>query len=75
VLVARAACTAPSAREPGRGAQIRKRIDLVDGNQASDAAAAHGHDHLAAVPDVLDIAAEPVVQLADAHLRFQRLGM
>jgi hypothetical protein len=57
------------------GAQIRKGIELVDWNQASDATATHGHDHLAAVLDVLDIAAEPVVQLADADLMLQRLAM
>jgi hypothetical protein len=45
------------------GAQIGQGIDVVDGNQARDATAAHRHDHFTAVPDVLDIAAEPVVQL------------
>lgn len=57
------------------GAQILQRVDLVHGNQACDATAAHGHDHLAAVLDVLDVAAEPVVQLADADLRLQRFAM
>jgi hypothetical protein len=57
------------------GAQLCQGIDFVDGNQARDATAAHSHDHLAAVPDVLDVAAKPVVQLADAHLRLQRFAM
>jgi hypothetical protein len=56
-------------------AQIRERIDLVDGNQASDATAAHRHDHLAAVLHVLDVAAQAVVQLADANLRLERFAM
>jgi hypothetical protein len=56
-------------------AQIGEGIDLVDGNQARDATASHRHDYLAAVLDVLDVAAEPVVQLAHAHLRFQRFAM
>ena len=56
-------------------AQICQGIDLVDGNQARDAPASHRHDHLAAVLDVLDVAAQAVVQLADAHLSLQRFAM
>jgi hypothetical protein len=55
-------------------AQIYQRIGLVDGHQARDATAAHRYGHLSAVLDVLDVAAEAVAQLADAHLRLQRLG-
>ena len=57
------------------GAQICQGVDLIDGNEARDATATHCHDHLGAVLDVLDVAAEAVVQLADAHLSFQRFGM
>jgi hypothetical protein len=57
------------------GAQICKGVDLVDGDQARDATASHRHDHLAAVLDVMDVPAEAVVQLADAHLRLQSFGM
>jgi hypothetical protein len=57
------------------GAQICQRVDLIDGNEARDATATHRHDNLGAVLDVLDVAAEAVVQLADSHLSLQRLGM
>jgi hypothetical protein len=57
------------------GAQIREGIDLIDSNQARDATAAHRHDHLAAVLDVLDVAAEAVVQLAHADFGLQRFTM
>ena len=73
----------PSARTTRRGrfanqaagAQISQGVDLVDGNQARDATATHRHDDLGAVLDVLDVAAEAVVQLADAHFSLQRFGM
>jgi hypothetical protein len=57
------------------GAQIRQRVDLINGHQARDATAAHRHDDLGAVLDVLDVAAQAVVQLADANLRLQRFAM
>jgi hypothetical protein len=57
------------------GAQICQRIDVIDGNQARDATATHRYDHFAAVLDVLDVAAEAVVQLAHANLGFQRVAM
>jgi hypothetical protein len=56
-------------------AQICQRVDLVDGDQARDATAPHRHDDLGTVLDVLDVAAEAVVQLADANLSLQRFGM
>jgi len=63
----------PSARAAGRGrfanqaagAQIGQGVDLIDGNEARDTTAPHRHDDLGAVLDVLDVAAEAVVQLAD----------
>jgi hypothetical protein len=57
------------------GAQIDQRVDLIDGNQARDATATHRYDDLGAVLDVLDVAAEVVVQLADTNLSLQRFGM
>jgi hypothetical protein len=57
------------------GPQIRQRVDLIDGNQTRDAATAHGHDDLGAILDVLDVGAEAVVKLPDAHLRLQGLGL
>ena len=56
------------------GTQICQRVDLIDGYQARDTAAAHRHYDLGAVLHMLDIAAEPVVQLADAYLTLQWLG-
>jgi hypothetical protein len=56
------------------GAQIRERVDSIDGNQARDPTATHRHDHLAAVLDMLDVAAEAVVELANADLRLQRFA-
>jgi pimeloyl-ACP methyl ester carboxylesterase len=57
------------------GAQIRQGVDLVDGNQTCDATAAHRHDDFGAVLDVLHVAAEAVVQLADADFGLQRFVM
>jgi hypothetical protein len=57
------------------GAQIRQGIDLINGHQARDATAPHRHDDLGAVLDVLDVATQAVVQLADANLRLQRFAM
>jgi hypothetical protein len=57
------------------GAQISQGVDLIDGNQARDATTAHRHHNLSAILDVLDVAAETVVQLADAHLSLQRFAM
>jgi hypothetical protein len=57
------------------GAQVCQGVYLIDRNKARDAAAAHRHDDLGAVLDVLDVAAEAVVQLADAHLGLQRFAM
>jgi hypothetical protein len=56
-------------------AQISQRVDLIDGNQARHATSTHRHDDLGAVLDVLHVAAEAVVQLANADLGFQRFGM
>jgi hypothetical protein len=56
-------------------AQIRQGVEFIHRDEARDAAAAHRHDDLGAVLDVLDVAAEAVVQLADAHLGLQRLAM
>jgi hypothetical protein len=57
------------------GAEICEGVDLIDGHQARDATAAHRHDDLGAALDVLDVTAEPVMQLADAHLSLQRFAM
>ncbi|MEJ7892133.1 MAG: hypothetical protein WKF94_05790 [Solirubrobacteraceae bacterium] len=57
------------------GAQIRKGVNVIHRDQPCDATAAHGHDDLRAVVDVLDVAAEAVVQLAYAHFSLQRFGM
>ena len=57
------------------GAQICQGVGLIDGDQARDATAPHCHDDLGAVLDVLDVAAEAVVQLADANLSLQRFAM
>ena len=57
------------------GAQIRQRVDLIDGNESRDATATHRHDNLGTVLNVLDVTAEPVVQLPDAHFTLQRFGM
>jgi hypothetical protein len=57
------------------GAQLCQGIDLVDSNQARDATAAHGHDHFAAILDVLDVAAELIVQLTDPDFSLQRFAM
>jgi hypothetical protein len=56
-------------------AQICQRVDLIDRNQARNATATHRHDNLGAVVDVLDVAAEAVVQLTDADLGLQRFVM
>ena len=52
------------------GAQIGQGVDLIDGNEARDPTATHRHDDLGAVLDVLDVAAEAVVQLADPTSAF-----
>jgi hypothetical protein len=57
------------------GAQICQGVGLIDRNQARDATATHRHDDLGAGLDVLDVAAQAVVQLADANLSLQRFGM
>jgi hypothetical protein len=57
------------------GAQISQRVDLIDGNQARDATATHRHNDFGALLDVLHVAAEAVVQLADADFGLQRFGM
>jgi len=57
------------------GAEICQRVDLIDWHQARDATATHRHDDLGAVPDVLDVAAQAIVQLADAYLSLQRFAM
>jgi hypothetical protein len=57
------------------GPEIFQGVDLIDRDQARDTAAAHRHDDLGAALDMLDVAAEPVVQLTDADLALQRLWM
>jgi hypothetical protein len=57
------------------GAEICEGVDLIDGHQARDATAAHRHDDLGAALDVLDVPAQSIVQLADAHLSLERFAM
>jgi hypothetical protein len=56
-------------------AQIRQGVEFIHRDEARDATATHRHDNLCAVLDVLDVAAEAVVQFADAHLSLQGFGM
>lgn len=53
--------------------QIGQRVIGGYRCQPGDGASAHRHDHLATVGGVADVAAELVVQLADADLTLERL--
>jgi hypothetical protein len=72
-----------SARVTGRarlanqaaGAQVCEGVKLIHRDETRDASAAHRHDDLGTALDVLDVAAEAVVQLADADLSLQRFAM
>jgi hypothetical protein len=55
------------ADQPAR-AQLGKGIAIVDRQQPRDPPPAHRHDDLAAVADVLDVAAELVMQLPHTDL-------
>jgi hypothetical protein len=57
------------------GAQVCEGVKLIHRDETRDAAAAHRYDDLSTALDVLDVAAEAVVQLADAHLGLQRFAM
>jgi hypothetical protein len=57
------------------GAKVCEGVKLVHRDEARDASATHRHDDLRAALDVLDVAAETVVQFADAHLGLQGFGM
>ena len=57
------------------GAKVCEGVKLIHRDETRDASATHRHDDLRTALDVLDIAAEAVVQLADAHLSLQGFGM
>jgi hypothetical protein len=56
-------------------AQLGKGIMIVDRQQSGDPPSAHRHDDLAAVADVLDVAAELVMQFPHADLAFETWPM
>lgn len=57
------------------GAQVCEGVKLIHRDEARDASATHRHDDLRTALDVLDVAAEAVVQLADAHFVLERFAM
>jgi hypothetical protein len=52
-------------------AQIGQGVVFRERRQTRNATPAHGHDDLAALSNVTDVAAELVVQLADPDLALQ----
>jgi hypothetical protein len=55
--------------------QIGERLATIDRHQAGDLPTAHRHDDLGSVLDLLDVAAQVIVQLADADLRLGTISM